>query len=112
MIRFPFLGYYYPYHYYPPHSLSSISKKDIIKNETSIKKDTNYQCTQKKTPSKNNLISFHFEGFSNPNKVILEVLGIKLYLDDLIILGLLYILYQEGIKDEMLFICLFLLLLS
>ncbi len=43
---------------------------------------------------------------------IFEILGIELYLDDIIILGLLFFLYQEGVQDEMLFIALILLLLS
>lgn len=112
MIRFPFLGYSYPYPYYPHYPITSHSKKEINKNEISTQKDTDDPSTQRKIPSKSNPIRFHFEGFSDPNQIILEILGIKLYLDDLIILGLLYILYQEEVKDEMLFICLILLLLS
>jgi len=42
----------------------------------------------------------------------LSILGIKLYFDDLIILALLFFLYNEGVKDDGLFICLILLLLS
>ena len=43
---------------------------------------------------------------------VLEIFGLKLYLDDLIILALLYFLYAEDVKDDMLFISLILLLLS
>lgn len=43
---------------------------------------------------------------------IFQILGISLYLDDIIILGLLFFLYQEGVQDEMLYISLILLLLS
>ena len=39
-------------------------------------------------------------------------MGIKLFLDDIIILGILFLLYKEEVKDEMLFIALILLLLS
>ncbi len=114
MIRFPFFGYSYPYSYYPhypTHPTHNISK-EALSNEPSSQKETNLAVNNRKVPSKNNPITFHFEGFSDPNQVILEILGIKLYLDDLIILGLLFILYQEEVKDEMLFICLILLLLS
>ncbi len=45
-------------------------------------------------------------------KPIFEILGIELYLDDIIILGLLFFLYKEGVQDEMLFIALILLLLG
>jgi hypothetical protein len=43
---------------------------------------------------------------------IVEFLGIKLYLDDLIILGLLFFLYKEDVHDEILFCILLLLLIS
>lgn len=41
-----------------------------------------------------------------------ELLGIRLYFDDLLILALLFFLYNEGVKDQVLFISLILLLLS
>lgn len=43
---------------------------------------------------------------------VFEMFGIRLYLDDLIILCLLFFLYQENVHDELLFIVLILLLLS
>ena len=43
---------------------------------------------------------------------IFEIFGISLYLDDIIIIGLLFFLYQEGVQDELLFIILILLLLG
>ena len=41
-----------------------------------------------------------------------ELFGLKLYFDDVLIICLLFFLYQEGVKDEELFISLILLLLS
>ena len=41
-----------------------------------------------------------------------EIMGFKLHLDDLIILGLLFFLYQEEAKDTYLYIVLFLLLIN
>ena len=49
---------------------------------------------------------------SNKNEQFFSIFGIKLYFDDLIILALLYFLYSEGVKDDGLFICLILLLLT
>lgn len=138
MIRFPFFGYPSTYRYYSPyyspyyqnqHSLSQSepNQNKITLSQNHSNPNTNSSCEgniptstvqnspkneTREIPSKNNPISFHFEGFSDPNQVIFEVLGIKLYLDDIIILGLLFILYQEEVKDEMLFISLILLLLS
>lgn len=55
--------------------------------------------------------------FQNPfsmdsDEPIIEILGISLYLDDIIILALLFFLYQEGVKDYMLYLALIMLLLS
>ena len=49
---------------------------------------------------------------SNGASPVFEIFGIKLFLDDLIILGILFFLYQQNVKDEMLYIILFLLLFS
>lgn len=44
--------------------------------------------------------------------VWLDLFGIKLYFDDVLILSLLYFLYQEDVKDEGLFLALVMLLIS
>ena len=41
-----------------------------------------------------------------------EIFGIKLYWDDVIIICMLIFLYNEGVKDQLLFIALIMLLLS
>lgn len=41
-----------------------------------------------------------------------EIMGLRLYFDDILIICLLFFLYQEGVKDESLFLSLILLLLS
>ena len=41
-----------------------------------------------------------------------EIFGLKLYFDDILIIGLLFLLYNEKVQDEELFICLILLLLT
>ena len=76
--------------------------------------ESRIQMNKEKTSRYN---SFGPINFQNPFDVdsdepILEILGIKLYLDDIIILSLLFFLYKEGVKDEMLFLTLFLLFLS
>ena len=57
-------------------------------------------------------LRFHNPIFDDLENPIFEILGIQLYLDDIIILGLLFFLYQEGVQDEMLYIALILLLIS
>ena len=45
-------------------------------------------------------------------KVLFEILGIKLYYDDVLLICLIFFLYQEGVQDKYLFFALILLLLS
>ena len=47
-----------------------------------------------------------------PGKPIIEFAGLKLYLDDLLILGILFFLYKEGVKDNLLFLFLVFLLFT
>ena len=54
----------------------------------------------------------NFSPFSDIENPVFEIFGIKLYLDDIIILSLLLFLYKEGVQDEMLFIILILLLVN
>lgn len=43
---------------------------------------------------------------------IFEIFGIKLFFDDILIIALLFFLYEEGVRDNLLFISLILILLS
>lgn len=69
---------------------------------------------KKKSSKYNPFANFNFSSFfsSNLEEPVLEILGMYLYLDDLLIIGLLFFLYTEGVQDEILFIILILLLLS
>lgn len=75
---------------------TNIINEDKSKNE---KKET-------ETRGINNMFQFSM------NEVLFEIFGLKIYFDDLLIICILLFLYQEGINDEYLFICLILLLLS
>ena len=48
----------------------------------------------------------------NDDRDFFDIFGVRLYMDDLIIIALLYFLYSEGVRDYELFISLILLLLS
>ena len=52
----------------------------------------------------------------NPNdefdEEYFELFGLKLYYDDLLLIGLIFFLYKEDVKDQYLFFSLILLLLS
>ncbi len=99
MFRFPFYGYPYNYPYYKPYNIYYNNNDKQLENKIEKNSITNTDNVSNTTNSNNE---------SN----IFEIFGIKLYLDDLIILGILFFLYEQNVKDEMLYIILFLLLLS
>lgn len=134
MASFPFFSspfnnyynYYSRYNNYLKNNTNIKETENIEKdNKTTISNDklaleNNIQASTKNKEHENRSskysysgpVRFNFDFFSDSEKPIIEIMGIKLYLDDLIILGLLFFLYQEDVKDEMLFIVLILLLLS
>lgn len=130
MARFPFFGFPYQYPYYNryynnyKYCNSNINKtndknsdtdKELEESSVQARDNNNSNRSCSKISSKNNQFlpfSFNFTGFSDCDKPILNFMGIKLFLDDIIILGILFLLYKEEVKDEMLFIALILLLLS
>ena len=65
----------------------------------------------KKNKSDENEIN-HFSDSIYHDKPIFELFGIKLFFDDILIISLIFFLYNEGVKDQNLFIALILLLLS
>lgn len=105
MARFPFFGFPYQYPYYNryynnyKYYNSNINKNNNDDNDT----DTDKEIEESSVQARDN---------NNCDKPILNFMGIKLFLDDIIILGILFLLYTEEVKDEMLFIALILLLLS
>ena len=90
-----------------------LENNEIKREAENIDKANNKNYNKKRT-SKNNFANFNISAILNSdiNTPILEILGIKLYLDDLIIIGLLFFLYKEDVQDELLFFILILLLLS
>lgn len=57
-------------------------------------------------------LNININGFSNIDEPIFELFGIHLFLDDIIIICILIFLFQENVKDEMLYIILIMLLFS
>lgn len=100
MFRFPFFGYSYNYPYYRYYNNYYTPYNKQEKKENSITNSNEISNTINQRSS------------SNSEQSIFEIFGIKLYLDDLIILGILFFLYQQNVKDEMLYVILFLLLFS
>ena len=112
--------FYRPYpahinnHYTPTDKVSSMltSSEEISSIESSEVSSASSDKNEKSSRG----YSFGPINFKNPlftdiEEPIFEVFGIHLYLDDIIILGLLFFLDQEGVQDELLFISLILLLI-
>ncbi len=124
--RSPFYPYSrnYPRNYYPvPASMpmdNSKTSNDNLSTHTEIRKigDTPSQNSKNVHEKKSSKyyhigpIFINTNGFSDKEEPLLEISGRNLYLDDLIILSLLFFLYEEDVKDDMLFMLLILLLVG
>lgn len=114
------------YRYYRPYSSANFKNSPDTSNHYPIEDKSYYQNDSrkedyaqdnKKEEKSSRYYSFgpiHFKNpiFNNIEEPVFEILGIELYLDDIIIIGLLFFLYQEGVQDEILFITLIMLLLG
>lgn len=103
MARFPFFGFPYQYPYYNRYYNNYKYYNSNINKNNNDDNDTDKEIEESSVQARDN---------NNCDKSILNFMGIKLFLDDIIILGILFLLYTEEVKDEMLFIALILLLLS
>ena len=119
--------YDYPYHrnyfnkynmYYKNNYLNNNSnnyynkKNDLIKNIYLNNSEENVNNKYYQENNIDNLKKTQEESRNSSDDTIINVFGIKLAFDDLIILGLLYLLYTEDVKDISLYIVLILLLLN
>ena len=86
-------------HYTPYTNLNKYEKTNQTPQKSSCENTTNEENRNKKD--------------EQPiQKEFLDIFGIKLYFDDLMIISLLFFLYAEGVNDYYLFITLILLLLT
>lgn len=105
---FPYNSQYYRYNNKMPYNNGSFKNPNIIKNSDV----TNNSEINNNSNNKNNSITTSNEVRNTIDDAIFEIFGIKLYLDDLIIVALIFFLYNQEIKDDILYIILFLLLFS
>lgn len=113
--------YYRPYHqntsnHYPIKDKSSCNSFDDKESPSNSMEESSAKTSFKEKNSSRYYslgpIRFKEPIFDNIEEPVFEIFGIKLYLDDIMILGLLFFLYQENVQDELLYIALILLLLS
>lgn len=79
---------------------SSVAYSKIICEDNLSNDFSNSNLKQKKLP------------LEPDDEYFFEIFGLKLYFDDVLLICLLFFLYEEGVKDQELFISLILLLLS
>ena len=108
MFNFPFYNYPYNYSYYKYYNKNNTNNN---LNTTKPQKEPE-EKKDSITDSKRISNTTFSKTFSDTDQVVFKIFDIKFYLDDLIIIGLLFFLYQQEVNDEMLYMILFLLLFS
>lgn len=121
MAPYPFFGFPMsrrPYPYYSVHNPVSNSIKSAENHyfpngsnhhEKNFSNPSSTCSTNKNSQSSSSL---SMKGEEQKTEECFEIFGIKLYFDDLLLIALLFFLYQEEVKDTYLYIALILLLLS
>ncbi len=126
MFNFPFIPYYRSRNYqFNKNQYSKLKyNNSYFQNNKNYNFGNNYSNSNQisnithqnniKCESKSNFKISNDKPFcSNPEEsFLLDIFGLKLYYDDVLLLCLIIFLYTEGIKDDFLFIILILLLLS
>ena len=107
MPRFP--GYGLPFQYYRPYARNSFYNNCSTHTPTPQPMSPPLSvCEEAQKLDENRSI----KNAKQEDPVWLDIFGIKLYFDDVLILSLLFFLYKEEVKDEGLFLALVLLLIS
>ncbi len=114
--RYSRYGYRYPYYSYRK-SNSNMDSSSVFHNATSIpNKNNSYYKNFDNKASKCTNFTKDLEKENNSNSSsdspLFQLFGINLYFDDILLICLIWFLYDEGVKDQELFIALILLLLS
>ncbi len=109
MFNYPFFGFpytrnynrYYKYNKYYSNNLNNYIDYNKYKENNSSKNNFTNENTKNVQDNK-----------ESDKREAFEIFGLKLYSDDILILCLIFFLYNEGVKDTELFISLILLLLT
>lgn len=108
MPSFPYLGFpFSPYrrYNYNPYIVNNKSNNIKTNNSTSACKE---KYLTENIPSKSDIPKDDI----NNDPYLFDLFGLKLYFDDILLVCLIFFLYNEGVKDDGLFFALILLLLT
>lgn len=106
MMYYNYLPYYYPPLKHYPNKVYQNSRSPKIPKATMINTNSNNKNRLKPPTKIENTTA------SKDDDSIFEIFGIKLYFDDILLICLIFFLYNEGVQDQYLFVALILLLLS
>lgn len=94
------------------------SYNEDINHKSKVNSTSNFEGKKERSFSKKVPSGFSFlnnflhQEDRNEDETFFDLLGLKLYNDDLLLIGLIFFLYKEDVKDQYLFFALILLLLS
>lgn len=117
--RYSRYGYRYPYYAYNGSRNSSHYSSDFKKKSDAKRKQDNNQVHDTNSDFAKSIDRAECKDNKKANSItededipLFQLFGINLYFDDILLICLIFFLYQEGVKDDSLFIALILLLLS
>ena len=90
-----------------PYNANDNYRNKSPRKEDNLSRTNNEEIMQDKPKEEK-----HADSRNSNEDAIFEIFGIKLYFDDILIVALIFFLYNEGVQDSFLFIALVLLLLS
>ena len=102
-----------PFHF-PYYLNTNFRRNNYYKNRLNLTQESNLTSDlQNKNANSSNLLkSKKNNSKSDYDNYFFELFGLKLYFDDVLLMSILFFLYEEGVKDNELFFSLILLLLS
>ncbi len=103
----------YPASFYNSSSNNNYSNLHSKPNREPSKNSAKEKNSPKKAPTGFSFLNnFLHQEDRGDEEELFNLFGIKLYHDDILLIGLIFFLYQEDVKDQYLFFALILLLLS
>ena len=123
MFRYPYLGtpyynrysrygYRYPNYNGKYNNTSMHSKQSIKKQEKSTYTANSFCKNSQNNTTCVNINANDYHTDTSNDKPLFNLFGIDLFFDDILLIFLIFFLYQEGVEDDWLFIVLVLLLLG
>lgn len=121
MYNYPFFSFPHMRRYPSYYATPSPIVKQPIKYDTSSKtpsSESTKSTSKEKSSPKRAPVGFSFlnnflhQEDRGEDEECFDILGLKLYHDDILLIGLIFFLYKEEVKDQYLFFALILLLLS